>query len=259
MGLDVYLGRCANLEAATEQESLFEKAQDEIWEQYPEYDQMTDGQKDEARAKVDALREKMGLVDWGSSPDKVKVKKESEIHPGHLFKVGYFRSSYNSGGINSVFRDYAIPDLYDIFNPGNEYYVRPDWSECLKRCKNAIELLKNGIENNPKFKFVVIEVSKYKDPEIDSESTALDAFIENLEQHEGSDFRAYSGRDGLFYLDGLKVYAVINGRNRFGECTYVITDRDFSWYVQALEIVQETIEYVLAQEHPEHYYLCWSS
>ena len=30
-------------------------------------------------------------------------------------------------------------------------------------------------------------------------------------------------------------------------------------HVKALEIVQETIEFVLAQENQEHYYLCWSS
>ena len=49
--------------------------------------------------------------------------------------------------------------------------------------------------------------------------------------------------------------AVINGTDR----VYLIYEADLSWYQQALEIVLETIEYVLSQPDKEKYVLHWSS
>jgi len=54
---------------------------------------------------------------------------------------------------------------------------------------------------------------------------------------------------------------MIQGKEKiFGErdCVYVVTESDNSWYLQALEIVRETIEYVLSRENKEQYYLHWS-
>jgi hypothetical protein len=41
-------------------------------------------------------------------------------------------------------------------------------------------------------------------------------------------------------------------------CIYVVTESDNTWYLQALEVVRETIEFVLSQEDKELYYLHWS-
>jgi len=52
------------------------------------------------------------------------------------------------------------------------------------------------------------------------------------------------------------VRAVIPGK----EDIYIVhKDSGLGWYVEALEIVVETIEYVLNQPDPETYYLVWSS
>jgi len=95
----------------------------------------------------------------------------------------------------------------------------------------------------------------------------------------------YSNRAGHFFLkEGIEAVAFIPGIQRiFREqpCMYVVTrkkkehvvgnrkitevvdklDRgvDRDWYLKALEIVQETIEYVLKQPDPQNYYLHWSS
>ena len=41
-------------------------------------------------------------------------------------------------------------------------------------------------------------------------------------------------------------------------CVYVVTESDNTWYIQALEIVRDTIKYVLSKEDKEKYYLHWS-
>jgi hypothetical protein len=59
----------------------------------------------------------------------------------------------------------------------------------------------------------------------------------------------------------LKVLAMIPGiQTVLGTrpCIYVVTESDNTWYLQALEVVRETIEFVLSQEDKELYYLHWS-
>ena len=68
---------------------------------------------------------------------------------------------------------------------------------------------------------------------------------------------------GTFYLNGIQVCGFIPGKDILGDaCMYVITKKDTSgpdWYLQALEVVLETIEYVLEQPNPDSYRLAWSS
>lgn len=59
------------------------------------------------------------------------VNMPSKKYPNHYFRIGYFRSSYNSSGINYVLRDRLGIDLYDIFDAKDSgYYVEPDWIKC---------------------------------------------------------------------------------------------------------------------------------
>ena len=68
----------------------------------------------------------------------------------------------------------------------------------------------------------------------------------------------YSNINGDFYFnEPQKVLAIIPGKQvLLGErdCVYVVTESDNTWYNNALEIVKETIEYVLSQENKEQYY-----
>src|SRR5690606_13005631 len=69
--------------------------------------------------------------------------EDSALHPENIFKVGYFRSSYNSSGINSVLYNIGVPTLNDIFLPEghDSYYVVPDWEQSLASCTEAIKKL----------------------------------------------------------------------------------------------------------------------
>jgi hypothetical protein len=91
---------------------------------------------------------------------------------------------------------------------------------------------------------------------------ALDVFNTKLKEKHGN-FTWFSNKDGHFYLDkkGLSVHALMPGIDMFQRpCTFAIYKlKDGNkYYVQGLEIVKETIEYVLAQKDPQSYYLRWS-
>ena len=86
------------------------------------------------RAQADAVALKHGMTGrWGGHGSITEVCEDSTIDPKHLFKLGYFRSSYNERGIERVMRNINLPGLHDIFGvKGEEYNVRPDWQEALE-------------------------------------------------------------------------------------------------------------------------------
>lgn len=73
----------------------------------------------------------------------------------------------------------------------------------------------------------------------------------------------YSNSIGTFYLENpIEVLATIPGTEnmfRTRDCTYIITKADNTWYIEALEIVKSTIEFVLDKKDIEKYYLAWSA
>ena len=76
-------------------------------------------------------------------------------------------------------------------------------------------------------------------------------------------FPAYSNMKGAFFLNKpLKVRGVVSGKDLIGsQGVYLIYDAEkdfYLWYLQALEIVKETIDWVLQQKNPEEYVLGWS-
>jgi len=83
------------------------------------------------------------MGEWGPEIAEEKIEIDSEKYPEHMFKIGYMRSSYNSGGFNSVVREIVGHDLYWLFavKDVNEYIVRPDWKVAATRCQMLIDQL----------------------------------------------------------------------------------------------------------------------
>jgi hypothetical protein len=192
----------------------------------------------------------------------------STIDPEHLFKLGYFRSSYNGGGINHVLENRIGKTLYDIFPESVDSWFSPNWARALI---NVDQVIKEFDESIWKFgTYDVFQISSiFLEPTIHSEKEALDAFFEEINK-EGfvSPFGegAYSNRVGHFYPKGLNVRAIILGESNIWKkspSVFVITEDekglDLEWYRTALKIVRETILYVLGQAYPENYGLSWSA
>lgn len=260
MGLDIYLYKYENFEDTQTRENTYSEKSELLWTK--KYDETPEYEKQEIREKSKAIAEELMLDEWGEDKTaKQKIEINSSLYPEHYFKIGYFRSSYNDGGINRILDNLGVMGLYEIFIPNDEYCFQPDWNECLKRVEKALRQL------NKKGNYRCFDVTEnmFGQPNLpQSEKEAIQIVIDEL-THKESQFTAYSNNKGIFYLkEPLPVIALIQGENNmFGKkkCTYVVTkdEENNSWYRQALEIVKETIEYVLAQPDKEKYYLHWSS
>lgn len=247
MGLDVYLRYCDNWPEKLRLEKEFSNEVEEksiAWDS-PEYI---------------ALNEKLGLVD-GQYPSDEEVEISSNLYPEHMFKIGYFRSSYNASGLNRILRTRTGKDLYWVFEGSTDYEFVPDWQDAAYRISLLINEFTDAIAETGNYE--VFQVSTFiENKEINSDKTALDIFMR--EANRPNTLSAwYSNKEGHYIPEGITVKGIINGWGHFDRpAVYVIyeSEKDWSkWYMEALEIVQETILWVLDSEEPNNYGLLWSA
>jgi len=268
MGLDVYLNhkptRKALAPAAKQYEALSTKIYNAAGKNYSDAD----------REQLKAFAKEHGLSDYGSVPH---VEINSALDPEHLFKVGYFRSSYNEGGINSIARKHGIPGLYEIFEPGDRYEFTPNWEKARKTALLAVEQWRNLQSQLQGFRTMSVDfntftsLSEYER----TDSDCLKEFLTEWKRKEDDQvgFRAYENRNGYFNMDGLNVYGIfmtmqegLLSKGKVPKAVLVYTDPEdpegTDWldrYIKAFEIVVETCDYVLATGEPKAYSLSWSS
>jgi hypothetical protein len=266
MGLDIYLYRAELPFSEIEPiEQEYRDYIDLLWSDDKPYDDYTEEEKEEIRAKDKAKAAELGLGEYGEHPARVKIELDSPTHPDSLFKIGYFRSSYNESGMENVFEQIGVPGLHEIFaNEDHEYEFTPDWSASLERAKAALEKLK-AIDASGE---AVGATHVHGFREVNSAEEAIAIFNDQRAKHpkkedgesDGWDFRSFSCYDGVFWLDGFEILGAMSGRYFGSNGTWVIFKRTLSWYVEYLEVVVETIEYVLDNPLPEgqFYYFHWS-
>ncbi len=265
MGLDVYLNHYRDFKKSKEVEKVYDDYCTMLYDTLEgiEDEDLIKTAKAGIREKLDEKARDLGLGEWGEDiTNRTRIEINSVLHPEHYFKIGYFRSSYNAGGINTVLRDLKIPDLYDIFEHDSEdYEFSPDWKHALNVVEGSIRLLKK--DKGYRVESVAANMFSPDDVPL-TPAAALDIFNQQLkEKSKNKNHLCYSNKSGEFYLDntGLKVHGMIPGKDMFQRpCTFIIyKPKDANkYYLQALEIVKETIEYVLAQKNPQEYYLSWS-
>jgi len=270
MGLDIYLEWFDDFKGTQELEAEYEKRSSEVWagrDVDEEYEKLTDDEKNDIREANEKIAKEMGLDVWGCEKretEKKSIEFDSKRYPGHYFNVGYFRSSYNEGGIERILENLGLRTMEEIFNydrTAENYYFQPNWKKALKNVKEVIvELREKGA-----VRCFASDGNIFKDATIHTAAEAIAAYENEVNRKikaGDSDLYNYSNGTGQFHLDKpLEVVALIPGtHNILGErdCVYVVTKSDNDWYIEALEIIQETIEYVLAKKDKEKYYLSWS-
>lgn len=261
MGLDVYLYRYEDFERARALEEEYQERSDDVWSKHKQGDS-----PDGPRAACAAIAAELGLDKYGGAEHlKQEIYLPSEIHPGHMFRIGYMRSSYNEGGIDHVLSNAIGRSLGWIFE-AEDYLVRPDWKKALRRARQARSEWQAHLQKAP-YMVTVARSNWFVSPDElpADEHAALQVFIKEAERWKdkrvGMD--SYLNRDGEFFAnEPLKVRGIIQGRDPYDpgkSVIYLIYEyAGGSWYTEALDIVIETIEYVLAQEDPEKYVLHWS-
>lgn len=276
MGLDIYLyweKSRAEIEAYEHniehiKEEAFEKATGGVDYNCLTLDEKKIGWAAEKRALDNAF-----LSDGVPNELQRDCTTLSKIDPKHLFKIGYFRSSYNNGGINNVLLKSIDVDLYDIFevNDNPDYIITPDWSKVRDNVVSAID--KYGKFLHQSMGFTTVKINTMIDT-ISTESEALKEFLKQMDIcNSKSDtekeyhYTNYSTNNGTFLMNGLSVYGVFFLPDKYdqnkNDVILIVKSKNFvvenDWYYAALQIVLETIYYVLAQPDPEHYVLHWSS
>jgi hypothetical protein len=264
MGLDVYLKKCPDLAAAKAREALMSEFEDALWEEVGGWNGATEEQKELIRAKTKVRQAELKLGEYGEADEIEAIEINSTLHPDHMFKIGYLRSSYNSGGINSVLERNDCPSLYDIFEPTDEYNFTPDWVQAQARCQVALDTLKTRMGSEMAKYDVTTITNMMGTGAVGTAAEALKVFEEQLKRKKDTQtgFNSYGCREGDFYLDGITVCGIIPNSG-FGGGVHLITRNDskednLSFYYQALEVTKEMIDYVLAQDDSNTYYLSWS-
>jgi hypothetical protein len=269
MGLDVYLRRFEDFADTRRRESEYEAETNPPYED-SKYGQMSAAEKDELRGRCKAIAARLGLGEWGSDELRVqKIELPSACYPDHYFKIGYFRSSYNDGGINHIVENLTgKPGLYYVFDrkPDDEYHFRPDWAAAKARALALVDEIQVRIKVDGGEYRVMFKASNiFEQPgemrkRCSSSEDAMNLFREQL---RGDHKSAYYNKAGFFsFKEPLKVSALISEIGPLDQAgTYVVYDAtdNTKWYLDALEIVAETCDWVLARPDVDKFYLSWSS
>ena len=255
MGLDVYLRRYEDFEGTTSRSQIAEEEAEAVWNEYPSYETMTGSQKEEARERGEAVYAKYGFGNWGeiSESEAQSVELPSRTNPDHLFKIGYWRSSYNDGGINSVLARQIGMTLYDICEVENnhDYEFQLDWEAVIENCQEAIAKL----EALPNYDVITFRNFLNK---THSAEEALSIFRKEATKKSFFGSGYSNGHGDFFHESPLTVLAVMPGER--GDVHLITqTEEGTAFYVEALKIIIETCEYVLSQPDREKYYVTWSS
>ena len=284
MGLDVSLRKFKDFEGTKKRNKDYEEKSEKIWDEEmkkfgkKKYEELTKNERETISAMTDELSDKLGLGEYGEvKDDPIDVCEDSKKYPKHYWKIGYFRSSYNSGGFNTVIRGLIDADLYSIFDKTcDEYYFRPNWIESRKRAKQALKDLKTLVTGNGTFRALHVDCTSFSKTGVPKDNKeALDIFLEErkkyLEQKKGNNntFQHYSNMYGEFSMGKpIEVFAFVKGERSFSlsgknpdPCIYAIINdtHEYAYLKQCLEIVVENCEYVLEQKDYNNYYLGWSA
>lgn len=188
------------------------------------------------------------------------------LFPEHLWSMGYYRSSYNSGGINRVLSDLGVGDLHYIFQPpGDEYEFLPAWGDVFGRTKevlSAVERIdKEG--KNVAFEFVAWP-GHAKDKAPKDANSARELFLAELQKGSIGD-SCYSNGFGDFFLShSAKVRAWMPGTDNWlgvqRPGVWIVLEQDLTWYIQALKILAEAAAHYALEtvEGKKEFYVTWS-
>jgi hypothetical protein len=292
MGLTVHLYRFEDPEKDHAVVEAYNQRTEELMgeEHHPDgkkWEDMTEAERatfwEQVKIKAADIARELGMQQtrygrWAPAGE-MKVELDSKKYPEHLFKIGYFRSSDNDDGLEKYLGELiGKSPLQTIFDPKDDGEFQPDWVAAKKIVQSFIkrfdEVFKNGtfcafyIHPDPLLVKTMTGVDSDALP--GGENEARELLKKHLSEHkkllgehtaDTNEVFEYGSSEGYFNFnpEPVKVRAIIPGRdvsNQIG--FYVIYEGiDMDWYRQALEIVEETIDYVLAQPDPHKFYLCW--
>jgi len=219
--------------------------------------ELTEAEAEALDGVMATLQEAYAVDESGVGIRYHRVRHASERHPNHSFSVGHFRSSYTGKGLDNILRDRIGIDLDDIFDhKGLGHFHKPDWAVSLVRARKALEDFTTYIARNGPIEVFEVSYNPFKILEDDQVTSRADA-LKLFEAERGrTKQESYINEKGKFFPEGITVLGVIEGRSITGkEAQYLIYKSDLDTYVQALDVVIETCEWVLEQDNGSEFVL----
>ena len=167
MGLDIYIRKVDDLAKMQRLEKEYNDGVKKIYAYNGrKYKDISEDERTRWEGEAAALASAFihGINKEGSYPGSEDLPETpSALHPDHMYKQTYFRSSYNSGGINSVAAARGLPGLYDIFQPPKDKYIfKPDWATCLERAAQAVAAWREAeVSEEGQLQYPSVPVYKY--------------------------------------------------------------------------------------------------
>lgn len=186
------------------------------------------------------------------------------LDQSHLFRNDYLRSSYNSGGFNSVVDGILNKGgLWYIFEPCGDLEsgrVTPSDAQLQLARKRAEEIHQQLQDADPTYStFVAFNTWKDDDETYVSDThSAVEKFHETMENHAAGPFgnASFQNGDGKFYPQGLNIKAAIIGFGTLAQKgVWLIHDIDLDWYIEAARRTIVFIDTALSMDNPK---ISWS-
>lgn len=185
MGLDVYLYKADRpiievRKAKEKAERDYEEISNEVlkWFGVDKFEALTKAQHGDYFGGIKAACRERGLGEYGEPEGlEEKIEIDSSRWPKSYFKVGYFRSSYNGGGLNRVMSRFGLPSLDDMFpvenletgegfdaNPpsgGDEYYRTVNWRWSRDKAAKALTDFRAALEERGPYSVTTIQENPF--------------------------------------------------------------------------------------------------
>lgn len=198
----------------------------------------------------------IGLNENGFDEEGIKViHKDHDSYPENEFKIGYFPLLQEEESLDSVLRDLGLPNLLSIFDGEENLVFKPNWDSSLEKVERLIQ----DFSRIGKYMTRPIFINPVGSDRVQGKKDAMKIFLRHLEKPSSE----IEERSGEFYLEGdKKLLGLIPGTYNFSpfrknkeSCMYAIVEFDNTELLHSLEIVRDTIKFVLEQEDKEKYYL----
>jgi len=215
-------------------------------------EKLSDASEDTVQDALDKLAIECGVNIFGEDPKtKDYFELRSEINPDHEFKIGAWSLDDSSMGLDYVLNSYDIKNVFDSLNtsltkvdPELDGY-KVDWKKALVNISKVLTEFRGKLNKEDNEYFGMYPqpfITCMKDQGVSVSS--INALA--LTASERTRFpKNHSNEDGMFFSRKPKeVHAVINGIYGEQKCVYLIYYQNLTWYVQALEVIKETIDII---------------
>ncbi len=196
------------------------------------------------------------------------IGTNSTVFPEHPFKLGYFSSADDENSLNEILKLRTGFDLKYIFfgEECSQNIIKPVWEDILLRFDNVKKILKETIEEDGWFSFKLFDFTEKNSNSIIGNKNALDIYLNRKKQTRNlKDMSKLITSDGIFYINhSPKILAILKNYNEKTNKPSVFvlfeaSEKQSKYYLEGLEIIRETVEFILNQPNQKDYELHWRS